>query len=629
MSVHVPLARRTGVGLFLLLAVLLAACTNSPVQPPPSPAPVPSPQPEPTKLVVGVSELGAGFNPHLLADQSPVTTALSTLVLPSVFRPDANGALQLDTTVATSAKVISTAPFTVNYELNLEAAWSSNAPIAAEDFVYLWERMRSEPGVADAAGYRLITDVRSRAGGKAVDVVFSQPYPAWKTLFSGLLPAAILKDAPGSWTGATSDGLPASGGPFRISSVDRARGEIVLDRNDLYWDTPTVLDRLVLRRMDGAVLAAGLASGEVDVALPESTPAIRTVLQGLQPAPRLQPAPEPVVTQLGMRGDSGPLSDPRARRGIAFLVDRDALRNTVAPEALPSDSFGLAPSEPGYASTAPPDAPLHPDPVAAAQLLAAAGWKRDASTGRWDLAGEPVQLVLGAAAERPEDVRVAQVIAAQLNAAGLDVTVIAPPGVQLFGQPEVPAVTPTPTPTPTSTPESATATPTQPQPVPRAARLTPSTTPAAPTTPATPQASSEATSSPTSTPSPSPAGGSVEADMIILPRTVGGDLGTELASDFGCPNPTALVPDPPRSPTGFCFPALQPLFDELVSADPRPTTAGVVERVLWAQLPVLPLFQPENLVVSTPAADTATGVTPGPLSTGPLTGAQRWRPTKG
>ncbi len=338
--------------------------------------------------------------------------------------------------------------------------------------------MRSEPGVADAAGYRLITDVRSRAGGKAVDVVFSQPYPAWKTLFSDLLPAAILKDAPGSWTGATSDGLPASGGPFRISSVDRARGEIVLDRNDLYWDTPTVLDQLVLRRMDGPVLAAGLASGEVDVALPESTPAIRTVLQGLQPAPRLQPAPEPVVTQLGMRGDSGPLSDPRARRGIAFLVDRDALRNAVAPEALPADSFGLAPSEPGYASTAPPDAPLRPDPVAAAQLLAAAGWKRDVSTGRWDLAGEPVQLVLAAAAERPEDVRVAQVIAAQLNAAGIDVTVIAPPGVQLFGQSEVPAVTPTPT-RHTPTPESATATPTQQRPVPRAARLTPSTTPAA------------------------------------------------------------------------------------------------------------------------------------------------------
>ena len=112
---------------------------------------------------------------------------------------------------------------------------------------------------------------------------------------------------------------------------------------------------------------------------------------------------------------------------------------------------------------------------------------------------------------------------------------------------------------------------------------------------------------------------------MVLPRTVGGDLGTELASDYGCPAPTTLVPEPPRPPSGFCFPALRPALDELVSANPRPETAGAVEQVLWAQLPFLPLFQPVSLVVSTPAADAATGIGPGPLVSGPVTGAKRWR----
>ena len=68
-------------------------------------------------------------------------------MLPSVFRPDADRRTCSSTaTIATSAEVVSTEPFTVSYELNLEASWSTNAPIAAEDFVYLWERMRSEPG---------------------------------------------------------------------------------------------------------------------------------------------------------------------------------------------------------------------------------------------------------------------------------------------------------------------------------------------------------------------------------------------------------------------------------------------------------------------------------------------------
>ena len=592
--------------LVALLAVLLSACVNEPVPQPPQPPP--TPQPEPTRLVVGVDELPAGFNPHLLAHLSPVTTALATLVLPSVFRPGPDGVQQLDPTIATSARVVATDPFTVSYELNLEAAWSDNAPIAAEDFVYLWERMREEPGVADGAGYRLITEVRSRAGGKAVDVVFAHAYPAWQELFSNLLPAHLLKDAPGSWVGATTGGLPASGGPFRIITVDRARGLVELARNDLYWDAPAVLDTLVLQQLGDVDTVAGLASGDVDIALPEADEGIRTALVGLQPPPHMQSAPQPLVVQLGMRSDGGPLADPRARQGLAALIDREAIRAEVSPDALPADAFGLAPSEPGYQATAPQGAPARPDPVAAGQLLAQAGWSRDLTTGRWAVAGAPVQLVLGAAAERPGDLRVAQLVADQLDRAGIDVTVVAPPALALFSQEAVPATPPSTTPPPTT---GATATPT-----PAAA------SPAAPTpVPGTPSAPADPTTSAVAS-----APGTVQPDLLVLPRTSGGDPGTELASDYGCPAPTSLVPTPPRSPTGFCFAALQPALDDLISPSPRADAMAEVERVLWQQLPALPLFQPVTLVVSTAAADAATGVGPGPLRTGPITGAQGWRP---
>jgi ABC-type transport system substrate-binding protein len=598
--------RTARIALVMALAVVLAACTNAPVTEPPPP-PAPAPQPEPTQLVIGVDDTGAGFNPHLLAHQSPVTTALATLVLPSVFRLDASGTMQLDQSIATSAEVVATEPFTVSYELNLEASWSSNAPIAAEDFVYLWERMRSEPGVVDAAGYQLITEVRSRAGGKAVDVVFSQAYPAWQHLFSNLLPAHILKDAPGSWTGALTGGLPASGGPFRIASVDRARGEVLLARNDLYWDTPAVLDELLLRTMEPDALAAALAAGDVDIALSEAGPELRTALGGLQPAPRLQQSPRPIVMHLGMRADGGPLADARVRRGIAMLLNREAIRAEVAPEALPADAFGLAPSQPGYAPTAPPDAPLRHDPAAAAQLLASAGWSRDLTTGRWVVAGAPVSLVLGAAAERPEDIEVARAVAARLDEAGIDVTLVAPTAVELFGQAEVPPVPPSPSPTPEPTTTAA-------------AQAAPSPAPA--TTPSP-------TTAPTTAPTTPPAAEGIEVDLMVLPRTVGGDPGTELASDYGCPAPTTLVPEPPRPPTGFCSAALRPALTELMSATLRPETAAAVEQVLWSQLPALPLFQPVTLVVSTSAADAATGVGPGPLVSGPVTGAEEWRATNG
>jgi len=107
------------------------------------------------------------------------------------------------------------------------------------------------------------------------------------------------------------------------------------------------------------------------------------------------------------------------------------------------------------------------------------------------------------------------------------------------------------------------------------------------------------------------------------------DVGTELASDYGCSAPTAAVAVPPRTPTGFCSASVQPLLNELVSADPRADAAAAVERALWTQVPALPLFQPVTLVVSTPASDGLTGVGPGPLATGPVTGAERWRPPPG
>ncbi|WP_300010268.1 ABC transporter family substrate-binding protein [Pseudonocardia sp.] len=568
-----------------LLAAVLAGCTQVPLAQPAPETAEPTAGPEPTELVVGMEDLGAGFNPHLLAHSSPLTTGIATLVLPSVFRPDPDGRLQLDTTIATSAEVVSDEPFTVSYELNLEASWSTNTPIAAEDFVYLWEQMRAEPGVADAAGYRLITEVRSRAGGKAVDVVFDEPYPAWRTLFSDLLPAHLLKDAPGSWVGALTGGVPASGGPFRIASVDPGRGEVVLARNDTYWDTPTVLDTLVFRRLDDGAVAAGLAAGDVDVALPEADPAVRNALGTVTPPPRVQPAALPTVTQLGLRAGDGPLRDPRARRGLAALLDREGIRQAVAPEALRADAFGLAPSEPGYASTAPDGAPARPDPIAAEQLLGAAGWTRDAE-GSWIADGQPVQLVIAAAEERPEDRRVGQLVAAQLAVAGIGTTVVERPAIDLYTAPSASGTAPTTSPEPTPT------------------------TPA----PTTAVAAEE----------PVVAG---PVDVLVGPRTVGGDRATELASDYGCALPTAVVRDPPLPPTGFCFPALQLVLESLATGDDPvdPERFATAESLLWSQLPALPLFQPVSLVVSSPAADASTGIGAGPLTEGPLSGAAEWR----
>ncbi len=109
---------------------------------------------------MGIDSIGAGFNPHLLSDQSPVNAAISSLVLPSSFRPIPDPATptgsrwEMDPTLLVSAEVTNQNPFTVTYKIRPEASWTDNAPIAADDFWYLWRQMVSQPGVVDPRGLR-------------------------------------------------------------------------------------------------------------------------------------------------------------------------------------------------------------------------------------------------------------------------------------------------------------------------------------------------------------------------------------------------------------------------------------------------------------------------------------------
>ena len=83
---------------------------------------------------MAIDSIGPGFNPHLLSDQSPVNAAISSLVLPSSFRPIPDPASptgsrwEMDPTLLESAEVTSEDPFTVTYKIRPEAQWTDNAP---------------------------------------------------------------------------------------------------------------------------------------------------------------------------------------------------------------------------------------------------------------------------------------------------------------------------------------------------------------------------------------------------------------------------------------------------------------------------------------------------------------------
>ena len=563
-----------------------AAIVGCAPQPPPLGAPRIAPPSASTPLVrevvLGVDRLIGGFNPHTLADLTPISEAVAGLLLPSAFHQTPTGQWVLDRTLLTSAEVTATTPFTVTYRIRRNAQWSDITPIAAEDFGYLAEQMRTQPGVVDSAGYQLIDQVISRDGGKTAEVVFTRPYAGWRTLFRHLLPAHLLKDAPGGWSKALDAGLPVSGGPFAMTSVDRSRGEIVLERNDRYWDTPTQVGRIRLRQGSEAALVEALRTGGVQGALFGRPNAItESLLRAADLGVSPSVVPQPVLVSVLLRPASRVLSDQRMRTAVAAVLDRASLIATGVGSgpsaALRADSEIIAPSAPDYHPTAPTTGvPVVPDPDAARRLLTDAGYTR--GPAGWQRAGQPLRLVVAAPAKREPYGTLAARVVAQLRTAGIDAELREVDPDELFST-----------------------------------LLGPSSEAGVAVSPR----GGTAQVLPASVATP-------DIDLAVLPQPAAGHPATQLESWYGCPLvvPARLAPAPPN-PAQFCDLTLQPMIERaLIQNDPVEAVSPTLEAALWERAVTIPLYQPASLLITNGQLP---DVAPGTPLEGPLDGAARWQ----
>lgn len=406
-----------------------------------------------TQIIMAIDSIGPGFNPHLLSDQSPVNAAVASMVLPSSFRPvpdpksPTGSQWELDPTLLESAEVTSENPFTVTYKIRPEAQWTDNAPIAADDYWYLWRQMVSQPGVVDPAGYDLITGVQSVEGGKQAVVTFSQPYPAWRELFNDILPAHIVKDIPGGFGAGLARAMPVTGGQFRVESIDPQRDEILLARNDRYWSVPAKPDLVLFRRGGApAALADSIRNGDTQVAQVHGGAATFAQLSAI-PDVRTARIVTPRVMQLTLRGGQPTLEQAQVRKAILGLIDVDLLASVGAGDdntVTLAQAQVRSPSDPGYVPTAPPAMSRE----AALDLLRGAGYQIEPvaeppapgeppapDNGRQHITkdGSPLSLVLGVASNDPTSIAVANTAADQLRNVGIDASVLALDPVALYG----------------------------------------------------------------------------------------------------------------------------------------------------------------------------------------------------
>ena len=590
-----------------LLAGVASGCTPPGLPAPLAPSATPSVSgvaPDGGSVVIGVDGVPAGFNPHAITDYSPAARAVDALVLPSVSRVRPDGTTVLDPALVDSAAVTSTDPFTVTYRLNRASSWSDGTPITAEDFRYLSAALQTEPGTVDAAGYALITSIRGLDGGKTVQVGFSAPFPSWPTLFSPLLPAHIMKDSPGGWSGALAGGIPVSGSRYKMTGYDTTSGQITLTRNDKYWLAQSGPATVVLRIGAPEPLLAALDRADVQAALlgPTGLPPGR--LDAAVPATRRKQVTEPGSVQLVFDTRSGPTAQVALRRAVGLGLDDAPIRAALAGgrgDTVRGVGALLDPGE--QVGTGP--ALAQGRPAAALADLIRAGWTRQGAYLRRD--GAVLRLLLSYPNGDDDLDAAAREIQRQLGGIGIEVDLqqLDPAALidsMLAGRTALGLLFVPRGPSEVLAAQSSFGCPTpvlKPEPVTASIRSGQLADPTADTPPPDPDPGTE--TSPTGSPSAAPTSGAPDAASVQI-RT--GNL------------------------SGFCDPALDA---DLAAAAlgspgvPGSAAADDAESRLRAALPVLPLGRPTlTFVVSTRLAGVLATVGPGSAFSSPLSQMSDW-----
>jgi glutathione transport system substrate-binding protein len=231
------------------------------------------------KITVSLDEDVAGFNVLQADENEAVLQWMLDQVWPSVYIVQPNLKLTLNTDVATSAKLTSTNPQTVVYQINPKATWSDGVPINADDFIYNWQAQSGNPAYKDVggkpylpastAGYSSIKSVTGSNNGKTVTVVFAKPFGDWKSLFgaAGPIIAAHIAKKVGFNDGFQNFGpaVQVSGGPYQIQSYTKGQA-LVEVRNPHYWGTAGKLSKIVYRFItDDNQVPPAVQNGEVQL----------------------------------------------------------------------------------------------------------------------------------------------------------------------------------------------------------------------------------------------------------------------------------------------------------------------------------------------------------------------------
>ena len=268
---------------------------------------------------------------------------------------------------------------TLTYTLR-EATWSDGQPVTAGDFAFAWKRC-ADPANQMSNAYRMsvlanyddiaagLADIEE-LGVKAVDdttleVTLKQPTAYFNELLC--LPAfmPLREDVAGNDSSWSKDPQRAvANGPFVFAGYTEGK-ELILKKNDSYWNKDTVaMDYIVARMLDEQMAPVGMAFGDISMtAGTVEQPQAQTDTAGnTVEVPQLAETIEASsvdsnrIVSLVVNANTGNsyLKDAKVRAALSQALDRTAAAQAAGGEAVAKPALSLS-TQAGDILSAQPD----------------------------------------------------------------------------------------------------------------------------------------------------------------------------------------------------------------------------------------------------------------------------------
>lgn len=268
---------------------------------------------------------------------------------------------------------------TLTYTLR-EATWSDGQPVTAGDFAFAWKRC-ADPANQMSNAYLMsvlanyddiaagLADIEE-LGVKAVDdttleVTLKQPTAYFNELLC--LPAfmPLREDVAGNDSSWSKDPQRAvANGPFVFAGYTEGK-ELILKKNDSYWNKDTVaMDYIVARMLDEQMAPVGMAFGDISMtAGAVEQPQAQTDTAGnTVEVPQLAETIEASsvdsnrIVSLAVNANTGNsyLKDAKVRAALSQALDRTAAAQAAGGDAVAKPALSLS-TQAGDILSAQPD----------------------------------------------------------------------------------------------------------------------------------------------------------------------------------------------------------------------------------------------------------------------------------